>query len=71
MRLVPRLIVLSLRLSQEVVTRRYKDLTPESLPDLLVIDGGKGQLTSVQDALDVVDAVLIFGRFSIFEHDYR
>ena len=40
---------------EEVVTRRYKDLTPESLPDLLVIDGGKGQLTSVQDALQRIE----------------
>ena len=34
---------------QEVVFRRYKDL--ENLPDLIIIDGGKGQLSS---ALEVI-----------------
>ncbi len=31
---------------QEIVQRRYKD--PSALPDLIVIDGGKGQLSAVQ-----------------------
>jgi excinuclease ABC subunit C len=37
----------------EVVTRRYKRLQQEntSLPDLILIDGGKGQLSSAQNAL--------------------
>lgn len=34
---------------QEIVSRRYKDMT--ELPDLIVIDGGKGQLSSVQKVL--------------------
>ncbi|HIU64287.1 MAG TPA: excinuclease ABC subunit UvrC [Candidatus Avacidaminococcus intestinavium] len=34
---------------QEVVLRRYKDM--ENLPDLIIIDGGKGQLSS---ALEVI-----------------
>lgn len=38
---------------QEVVTRRYKKLIAnnEALPDLIVIDGGKGQLSSAVSAL--------------------
>ena len=31
---------------QEIVARRYKN--PEEIPDLIVIDGGKGQLSSVK-----------------------
>ena len=31
---------------REVTTRRYVGLPPEELPDLIVIDGGKGQLSS-------------------------
>ncbi|HSW73938.1 MAG TPA: GIY-YIG nuclease family protein [Candidatus Limnocylindria bacterium] len=34
---------------QEIVTRRYKD--PANLPDLIVIDGGKGQLSAAQAVL--------------------
>lgn len=34
---------------QEVVTRRYKN--KEDVPDLIIIDGGKGQLHAVQDIL--------------------
>jgi len=30
---------------QEIVARRYKD--PDNLPDLIVIDGGKGQLSAI------------------------
>ena len=30
---------------QEIVARRYKD--PDTLPDLIVIDGGKGQLSAI------------------------
>jgi excinuclease ABC subunit C len=38
----------------EVVTRRYKRLRDEgqSLPQLIIIDGGKGQLSSAVDALN-------------------
>ncbi|MGP1460451.1 MAG: excinuclease ABC subunit UvrC [Bacteroides sp.] len=42
---------------EEIITRRYKDLPTDSLPDLLVIDGGKGQLTSVQDALARIERI--------------
>lgn len=34
---------------QEIVTRRYRD--PKNLPDLIMIDGGKGQLSAVQKVL--------------------
>ena len=34
---------------QEIVLRRYRD--PAEIPDLIVIDGGKGQLSSVQEIL--------------------
>jgi len=42
---------------EEIITRRYKDLPTDSLPDLLVIDGGKGQLPSVQDALARIERI--------------
>jgi excinuclease ABC subunit C len=34
---------------QEIVSRRYKD--PSELPDLILIDGGKGQLSAVSQVL--------------------
>ena len=34
---------------QEIVARRYKD--PDSLPDLILIDGGKGQLNAIRAIL--------------------
>ena len=34
---------------QEIVTRRYKD--PNDIPDVILIDGGKGQLNAVQSIL--------------------
>lgn len=36
---------------REVVSRRYGDAKPEDLPDLIIIDGGKGQLSS---ALEII-----------------
>ena len=38
---------------KEIVGRRYKRLTTESeeFPDLIIVDGGKGQLSSASDAL--------------------
>ncbi|MCZ6636542.1 MAG: excinuclease ABC subunit UvrC [bacterium] len=41
---------------KQVVTRRFKRLMEEgkSFPDLLLIDGGKGQLTSAMEALSVL-----------------
>lgn len=45
----------------EVVHRRYKRVINEnlSLPDLIVIDGGKGQLSSAKKALDDLDLSFI------------
>ncbi|SDD66019.1 Excinuclease ABC subunit C [Pricia antarctica] len=42
---------------EEVVYRRYKRLLAEeeSLPQLIVIDGGKGQLSSALKSLDILD----------------
>jgi excinuclease ABC subunit C len=49
---------------REVVARRYGKLLEENgpWPDLVVIDGGKGQLSSAVEALTRVDA---YGRFPV------
>jgi excinuclease ABC subunit C len=49
---------------EEVVFRRYKRLTEEeqSLPQLIVIDGGKGQLSAALSALEKLD---LRGKISI------
>lgn len=48
----------------EVVTRRYKRLIEEEseLPDLIIVDGGKGQLSSACDALK---AIGLYGKIPI------
>lgn len=48
----------------EVVTRRYSRLLEENapLPDLIVIDGGKGQLSAACDALKKLD---LYGKIPI------
>jgi excinuclease ABC subunit C len=48
----------------EVVTRRYTRLLEENapLPDLIVIDGGKGQLGAACDALKALD---LYGKIPI------
>ncbi|MEZ4701145.1 MAG: excinuclease ABC subunit UvrC [Rhodothermales bacterium] len=48
----------------EVITRRYAKLVEENgpWPDLVVIDGGKGQLSSAAQALKEVDA---YGKFTV------
>lgn len=48
----------------EVVTRRYKRLLEEEteLPDLIIVDGGKGQLSSACDALK---AIGLYGKIPI------
>jgi len=51
---------------REVVGRRYQRLLDEQqeLPDLLVVDGGKGQLSAARDALDqlgLVDRIPVVG----------
>ena len=42
---------------EEVIQRRYTNLEKDSLPDLLLIDGGKGQLTSVVTALEKANKI--------------
>lgn len=46
---------------QEIVSRRYKDVT--QLPDLIIIDGGKGQLNAIKTILpDFKDCISIAKR---------
>ncbi|MCX5922923.1 MAG: GIY-YIG nuclease family protein [Candidatus Dependentiae bacterium] len=45
---------------QEIVARRYKD--PLELPDLVVIDGGKGQLSAARAVLPQVEMVSLAKR---------
>jgi excinuclease ABC subunit C len=47
---------------REVVSRRFRRLQQEgeSFPDILLIDGGKGQLNSVMAALKAIDVELPF-----------
>ena len=49
---------------REVVNRRYRRVRKESgpWPDLVVVDGGKGQLSSAVQALKEAD---VYGRFPI------
>lgn len=49
---------------QEIVTRRYSRLLAENkpLPDLVVVDGGKGQLSSAVEALKKLD---LYGKLPI------
>ena len=45
---------------QEIVTRRYKD--PTALPDLVLIDGGKGQLSAILQVLPGVECIALAKR---------
>ncbi|MCZ8022559.1 MAG: excinuclease ABC subunit UvrC [Cyclobacteriaceae bacterium] len=49
---------------KEIVTRRYRRLIDENkqLPDLIVIDGGKGQLSSAVEAMQEIG---IYGRIPV------
>lgn len=40
---------------EEVMTRRFREVTPEDQPDLLIIDGGAGQISSVLTILQSYD----------------
>ena len=48
----------------EVITRRYKRLVEENepLPDLVIIDGGKGQLSHAVQAMKEVG---VYGKFAV------
>lgn len=54
---------------QEVVHRRYKDARPP-LPDIIIIDGGKGQLHAAREVLRSLDLTEIptYGLAKEFEH---
>jgi len=61
---------------KEVVRRRYKRLLEEEqpLPKLVVIDGGKGQLSSAAEALselDLVDSLPVIGIAKRLEEIYK
>lgn len=45
---------------QEIVSRRYKD--PQDIPDLLLIDGGKGQLNAIKSILPQASIVSLAKR---------
>ncbi len=45
---------------QEIVKRRYKD--PQHIPDIVLIDGGKGQLSAVQEVLPGANLVSLAKR---------
>ncbi|CDK30784.1 Excinuclease ABC subunit C [Candidatus Babela massiliensis] len=45
---------------QEIVQRRYKDL--KNVPDLILIDGGKGQLNAVKDLINNVKFISLAKR---------
>ncbi|MBP2646068.1 MAG: uvrC [Firmicutes bacterium] len=57
---------------QEVLTRRYRERSG-SLPDLIVIDGGKGQLSSALEAIrgTGLNDVPVVGLAKEFEHIFR
>lgn len=60
---------------REVVTRRYKRMLEEgkSLPDLIVIDGGKGQLSAASESLKelgIFDQVTVIGIAKRLEEIY-
>jgi excinuclease ABC subunit C len=40
---------------KEVLTRRFEHLTPENRPDVILLDGGLGQLHAVNDCLKAYD----------------
>ncbi|MGI6091573.1 MAG: excinuclease ABC subunit UvrC [Veillonellaceae bacterium] len=60
------------RSMREVVARRYRDLA-EPLPDLIIIDGGKGQLSSALEVIRGVGLtdVPVVGLAEEFEHIFR
>lgn len=45
---------------REIVARRYKDKT--NVPDLVVIDGGKGQLSAVADLIPGIECISLAKR---------
>lgn len=61
---------------KEVLTRRYSRLLEEGLPlpDLILVDGGKGQISAAMEALtamDIADKVSLLGLAERLEDIYR
>lgn len=61
---------------EEVITRRYSRLLAEEkpLPDLIIVDGGKGQLNAAYRSLqklDLVDKIYLIGIAERLEDIYR
>lgn len=61
---------------KEVVFRRYRRLLDESipLPQLIIIDGGKGQLSAAMESIDelgITDQVSVFGLAKRMEELFR
>ncbi|MHA1539056.1 MAG: excinuclease ABC subunit UvrC [Alphaproteobacteria bacterium] len=49
---------------REMMRRRFREPTAETMPDLMLIDGGKGQISSVEEALagrGVLEKVTVVG----------
>lgn len=60
------------RSMQEVVSRRYLDADPAGLPDLVIIDGGKGQLNSALAIIREAGLTIpVIGLAEQFEHIFR
>jgi excinuclease ABC subunit C len=60
------------RSMQEVVSRRYIDADPAGLPDLVIIDGGKGQLSSALAIIRGAGLTMpVVGLAKEFEHLFR
>jgi excinuclease ABC subunit C len=57
---------------QEVVLRRYREAA-EPLPDLIIIDGGKGQLSAALEVIRGVglSEIMVVGLAKEFEHVFR
>jgi len=50
------------KMMEEVITRRYSKLKENEYPDLILIDGGKGQLSSVKK---ILEKIKIYGKIDI------
>jgi excinuclease ABC subunit C len=60
------------RSMQEVVSRRYIDADPDGLPDLVIIDGGKGQLNAALAIIRGAGCTMpVVGLAKEFEHIFR
>ena len=58
---------------QEVLARRYREIGTGPIPDLIIIDGGKGQLNAALDVIRACGLVVtpVVGLAKEFEHIFR